>query len=150
MNIVGTILLARSLKPVIGPFITPRFRRAMIVIALSSAVLAGVSYGVWDGLDMLLGRTLPAQIVSLLLALALGGLAYLWMAKRLGLDELRGLAQMRRARATEHLALLAEVRRADRQRHLAEREPACDLVEQEPARAAPAPPTRARGAGASP
>jgi hypothetical protein len=58
-----------------------------------------VSYGVWVGLDTLLGRTLPAQFVSLLLGLALGGLAYLWTAKRLGLDEMRGLAQMRRARA---------------------------------------------------
>jgi ABC-type Mn2+/Zn2+ transport system permease subunit len=85
---------------VIGPFVTPRFRRAMIVIALSAAVLAGVSYGVWYGLDALLGRALPAQIVSLLLGLALGGLAYLWTAKRLGLDELRALSQMRRVRAS--------------------------------------------------
>jgi putative peptidoglycan lipid II flippase len=99
VNIVGTILLSRSLKPVIGPFITPRFRRAMIVIALSSAVLAGSSYGIWKGLDTVLGRTLPAQLVSLLLALALGGLAYLWTAKRLGLDELRALSRMRRQRA---------------------------------------------------
>jgi ABC-type Mn2+/Zn2+ transport system permease subunit len=99
VNIVGTILLSRSLKPVIGPFITPRFRRAMIVIALSSAALAGVSYGVWYGLDALLGRALPAQLVSLLLGLGLGGLAYLWTAKRLGLDELRSLARMRRSRA---------------------------------------------------
>ena len=99
MNIVGTVLLSRSLKPLIGPFNGPPFRRAMIVISLASAVLAGVSYGVWYGLDALLGRTLPAQIVSLLLGLALGGLAYLFTAKRLGLDELRSLARMRRARA---------------------------------------------------
>jgi putative peptidoglycan lipid II flippase len=98
VNIVGTILLSRSLKPVIGPFITPRFRRAMLVIAVASAVLAGVSFGVWYGLDALLGRTLPAQFVSLLLGLGLGGLAYLWTAKRLGLDELRALHQMRRSR----------------------------------------------------
>jgi hypothetical protein len=99
VNIVGASLLSRSLRPVIGQFITPPFRRAMLVIALSSTVLAGVSFGVWDGLDTLLGRTLPAQIVSLVLGLGLGGLAYLWTAKRLGLDELRSLAQLRRARA---------------------------------------------------
>jgi putative peptidoglycan lipid II flippase len=99
VNIVGTILLSRSLKPITGPFITPRFRRAMIVIALSSTVLAGISYGVWYGLDALLGRTLPAQVVSLVLALLAGGLGYLWTAKRLGLDELRALARMRRARS---------------------------------------------------
>jgi hypothetical protein len=50
-------------------------------------------------LDTLLGRTLPAQIISLVLGLGLGGLAYLWTAKRLGLDELRSLARLRRARA---------------------------------------------------
>jgi putative peptidoglycan lipid II flippase len=99
VNIVGAVLLSRSLRPLIGPFITPRFRRAMLVIALSAAVLAGVSFGVWDGLDRLLGRTLPAQIVSLLLGLGGGGLAYLWTARRLGLDELRSLAQMRRSRS---------------------------------------------------
>jgi putative peptidoglycan lipid II flippase len=98
VNIVGASLLSRSLRPVIGPFITPPFRRAMLVIALSSTVLAGISFGVWYGLDTLLGRTLPAQIVSLVLGLGLGGLAYLWTAKRLGLDELRALSQMRRAR----------------------------------------------------
>jgi hypothetical protein len=99
VNIVGASLLSRSLRPVIGQFITPPFRRAMLVIALSSTVLAGISFGVWYGLDTLLGRTLPAQIVSLVLGLGLGGLAYLWTAKRLGLDELRSLAQLRRARA---------------------------------------------------
>ena len=99
VNIVGMLLLSRSLKPLVGTFITPRFRRAMIVIVLSSAVLAVVSYGVWRGLDTLLGRTFPAQVVSLLLALTLGAMAYLGTAKRLGLDELRALHQMRRSRA---------------------------------------------------
>ena len=52
----------------------------------------------WATPFLLLGRSLPAQIVSLVLALALGGVAYLFTAKRLGLDELRALAQLRRAR----------------------------------------------------
>ena len=65
---------------------------------LSSALLAGVSYGVWYGLDMLLGRTLPAQFVSLLGGLAAGGLVYLRAARWLGLDEMRALAAMRRSR----------------------------------------------------
>jgi putative peptidoglycan lipid II flippase len=99
VNIIGSILLARSLRPLIGPFVTPRFRRAMLVIGLASALLAGVSYGVWYGLDQLLGRTLPAQVVSLLLALAAGGLTYLGTTHRLGLDELSALRRMRGARA---------------------------------------------------
>ena len=32
VNVIGTFLLSRSLKPLVGPFVTPRFRRAMIVI----------------------------------------------------------------------------------------------------------------------
>ena len=42
-----------------------------------AAVLAGVSYGVWDVLDAELGRSVGAQIVSLGAGLAAGGLAYL-------------------------------------------------------------------------
>ncbi len=98
VNVIGSFLLARSLKPIVGEFVTPRFRRAMLVIGLASALLAGVSYGVWYGLDMLLGRTLPAQLVSLVGGLAAGALVYLWTARWLGLDEIRTLAALRRSR----------------------------------------------------
>ncbi|MEO9177146.1 MAG: hypothetical protein ABI317_16650, partial [Gaiellales bacterium] len=77
----------------------PRFRRAMLVVALGSTLLAGVSYGVWSGLDHVLGRTLPAQVVSLMLGLGAGALTYLWTTHRLGLDELQTLRELRRARA---------------------------------------------------
>ena len=39
----------------------------------AAALLGGVAYGVWYGLDELLGRSLPAQLVSVGVALALGG-----------------------------------------------------------------------------
>jgi hypothetical protein len=69
----------------------------MLVIVVAATLLGGVSYGVWYGLDMLLGRTLPAQFVSLLGGLTAGGLVYLRMARWLGLDEMRALAAMRRS-----------------------------------------------------
>jgi putative peptidoglycan lipid II flippase len=97
VNVIGTILLSRSLKPIVGAFITPRFRRAMLVIALASTLLAGVSYGVWYAVDHVLGRTLPAQALSLVLGLGAGALTYLWTTQRLGLDELRSLRELRRA-----------------------------------------------------
>ena len=97
-NVIGTFLLSHTLKPLVGPFVTPPFRRAMIVIVVAAALLAGVSYGVWYGLDMLLGRALPAQFVSLLGGLVAGGLVYLRTARWLGLDEMRALAAMRRTR----------------------------------------------------
>jgi putative peptidoglycan lipid II flippase len=70
----------------------------MLVIAFCSALLAGVSYGVWYGLDRALGRSLPAQFVSLVLGLTAGGLVYLRTTRRLGLDELGALRELRRAR----------------------------------------------------
>jgi putative peptidoglycan lipid II flippase len=98
VNVIGTFLLSHTLKPLVGPFVTPPFRRAMLVIVLAATLLAGVSYGVWYALDMLLGRTLPAQFVSLLGGLVAGGLVYLRTARWLGLDEMRALAAMRRSR----------------------------------------------------
>ena len=150
VNIIGTILLSRSLKPVVGPFITPRFRRAMLVIVLASAVLAGVSFGVWYGLDALLGRTLPAQFVSLLFGLGLGGLAYLWTTKRLGLDELRALHA---DAALAHARSVSASRRGT-SRHPGTR-PCRARVRARSRRAAacregPAPPTRGCAVAASP
>ena len=43
---------------------------------LGAAILGGVTYGVWYGLDELLGRSLIAQIVSVGTALVAGGAAY--------------------------------------------------------------------------
>ncbi len=54
-------------------------RRTLIAAAqmtFAAGLLAGVAYGVWSGLDGLLGRGVPAQCVSMGAALAAGGLAY--------------------------------------------------------------------------
>ena len=47
-------------------------------IALASALLAGISWLVWYGLDQLLGRSLVGQIVSVGAAAAAG----LWLYSR--------------------------------------------------------------------
>src|SRR5439155_27219453 len=47
-----------------------------IRVLAAAALLAGVSYGVWYGLDQELGRSTIAQIVSLGVALAAGFAAY--------------------------------------------------------------------------
>ena len=49
---------------------------AVLRIAGASALVAVVSYGVWKPLDSALGRSLPAQFVSLGLALLAAGTAY--------------------------------------------------------------------------
>ena len=53
-----------------------RFMWTTARVLLASAALAGVSFGVWDGLDHVLGRDLAGQIVSLGTALLAGAVVY--------------------------------------------------------------------------
>lgn len=52
---------------------------AVIRICVASAVLAGVSWFVWWGLDDALGRSLPAQIVSVGMGIGTGTMFYIAM-----------------------------------------------------------------------
>ena len=60
----------------------------------AAVLLGGVAYGAWYGLDDLLGRSLPAQLVSVGVALALGGIAYAAVVLRSGLPEARQIADL--------------------------------------------------------
>ncbi len=76
------------LRRLLGGLELGRLTDAGLRIALASAALAAVSFGVWDLLDDALGRGLGGQIVSLGIALALGGLTYLGVARMLRIEEL--------------------------------------------------------------
>ncbi len=65
-------------------------------ISLAAAVLAGVSFAVWDALDSALGRGLGGQVISLGAALALGGLAYLGAARVMRIAELEQILRLLR------------------------------------------------------
>jgi len=65
-----------------------RLLDSAIRITIASAALAAVSFGVWDVLDSALGRGLGGQIVSLGVALGLGGIVYVGAAKLLRIAEL--------------------------------------------------------------
>ena len=67
-------------------------------ITIASAALAGVGWLVWDLLDEALGRGLVGQIVSLGSGLALGGIAYLAVAKLLRVAELEQIMRLLRRR----------------------------------------------------
>jgi len=69
-----------------------------IRIAIAAAALAAVSFGVWDVLDSALGRGLAGQIVSLGVALGLGGLSYLGAARVLRIAELDQILRLVRRR----------------------------------------------------
>jgi putative peptidoglycan lipid II flippase len=93
-NVVLCVLEARVLRRGLGGLELGRTLRAMLLIAAASALLGVVAYGVWYGLDSLLGRSLPAQLISVGVALAVGGLAYGAVLLRSGLPEARQIVDL--------------------------------------------------------
>jgi putative peptidoglycan lipid II flippase len=79
-TVVGTIVmcvaqgwvLRRDLSGIQGA----RMLSVGVRVVLAAALLAGVSYAAWYGLDEALGRALVAQLVSVGAAIAAGGAVY--------------------------------------------------------------------------
>jgi putative peptidoglycan lipid II flippase len=88
-NAVMMVLLATRLRRELGGLEVMRTMRAVVLMIAAAVLLAAVSYAVWWALDHFLGRSLPAQIVSVGLALALGAAAYGAVLLRGGLPEAR-------------------------------------------------------------
>jgi putative peptidoglycan lipid II flippase len=99
VNLAGTAALLWLLRRRIHRIELKETARATVRIVAASAVLAGVSYEIWRGLEDALGHSLGAQIVSLGLALVAGGAAYLGACRLLGVRELQTLLSLRRRRA---------------------------------------------------
>jgi putative peptidoglycan lipid II flippase len=93
-NVVLTVLEARRLRQELGGLEIGRTLRAAALMLAASAVLGAVAYGVWYVIDDALGRSLPAQLVSVGLALALGGLAYAAVLLRSRLPEARQIVDL--------------------------------------------------------
>jgi hypothetical protein len=67
-------------------------------VAAASAVVGGLAYLVWEPLDASLGRSFPAQVVSLGAALGVAVAAYLGLCRLFRVEELgvlRGLFRNR-------------------------------------------------------
>jgi putative peptidoglycan lipid II flippase len=99
VNIAGTWALLALLRRRMGPLGLTQASRSFVLVSIASAVLAGVSWGVWHGADALVGRSLPGQILSVGAALALGIAAFFGACRLLGVDELETMLRLRRARA---------------------------------------------------
>ena len=99
VNIAGTVVLLIMLRRHIGRLDVARTLSSVVRITLAGLLLAGVAYGVWRGLDEALGRRFVAQLVSLGLALGVGGAVYLGACRLLGVRELAALRLLRRRRA---------------------------------------------------
>ena len=99
VNIAGTAALLYFFRRRVGGFGLRETTRTFALVCVASAVLAGVGWGIWHVLDSGLGRSLPAQIVSLGAGLTVGSAAFLGMCRLLRVRELDTLLRLRRARA---------------------------------------------------
>lgn len=92
VNIAGTAALLAAMQRRIGGVELAKTAASLLRVVVASALLAGVAYGVWEPLDAALGRSFPAQLVSLGLALAAGTAVFLLAARALRLRELELLS----------------------------------------------------------
>jgi putative peptidoglycan lipid II flippase len=99
VNIAGTVALLVLFRRRMAGFEIGETARSFGLVCAASAVLAGVGWGIWRLLDSGLGQSLPAQIVSLGAALALGYAAFFGVCRLLGVRELETLLRLRRRRA---------------------------------------------------
>jgi putative peptidoglycan lipid II flippase len=99
VNIAGTWALIVLFRRRMGGFELGETARSFVLVAVASVALAAVAWAVWRLLDSGLGRSLPAQIVSLGLGLALGYAAFFGACRLLGVRELETMLRLRRARA---------------------------------------------------
>jgi putative peptidoglycan lipid II flippase len=99
VNIAGTWALLVLFRRRMGGFELAETGRTFALVTVASAALAGVAWGIWRLLDAGLGRSLPAQVVSLGLGLLLGYAAFFGMCRLLGVRELETMLRLRRARA---------------------------------------------------
>jgi putative peptidoglycan lipid II flippase len=86
-SVTMTVLQGLLLRREIGGLEVARTLRAAVITLAAAAVLGLVARGVWEGLDSLLGRSLPAQLVAVGAAVAVGGAVYVAVMLRSGLPE---------------------------------------------------------------
>ncbi len=97
-TVVGTVGMTVAqglfLRGDLGGVEGARTLGAALKMLLASAGLALVSYGVWLGLDGLLGRALPAQVVAVAVAVSAGTFAYAGAVWALRIPEGRQIARL--------------------------------------------------------
>jgi putative peptidoglycan lipid II flippase len=96
VNMAGTVALIAVLQRRKQRLDLGEIGKATALICVVSALLAGVAFGVWDGLDHALGQSFGAQLLSLGGALAVGIAFYVLACKLLGVRELHTLLSLRR------------------------------------------------------
>ena len=94
-NIAGTIALLVVLRRRIHRIDGRAIATTTIKVVLASAVVGVVAWTIWDPLDMALGRSFPAQLLSLGCALGAAIAVYLVCCRLLKVRELQALLSLR-------------------------------------------------------
>jgi putative peptidoglycan lipid II flippase len=97
VNMAGAATLIYLMRRRLGGLDGRRTASSVARILVASAGVAGVAYIVWEPLDSALGRSFPAQVVSLGLALTAATAVYLGLCRVLRVRELGALRQLRRS-----------------------------------------------------
>jgi putative peptidoglycan lipid II flippase len=95
VNVAGTAALLVLLRRRVGPIEVRAIGSATLRIVAASVVLGVTAYPVWRVLDDALGRSWPAQVVSLGSALVVGGGLYLAACRALRVREIDALLSLR-------------------------------------------------------
>ncbi len=96
VNIAGTAALLVLMRRRLGGIEGAKTAAATARIVVAAAAVAAVAYGVWKPLDVTLGHSFGAQLVSLGPALAASCLVYVGASHLLGVRELGPLVSMAR------------------------------------------------------
>ena len=94
-NVAGAAALAFLLRRRIGPIGGSAIASTLVKVTAASALVGVVSYVVWRPLDGALGRSFPAQAVSLGAALTVAVLTYLFACRALRVREMQALLSLR-------------------------------------------------------
>jgi putative peptidoglycan lipid II flippase len=94
-NVAGTAALFVLLRRRLGRLELRETSDTIFRVTIASAVVAGISFGVWYGFDQAFGRSFLGQLVSVATALALGVVAYLIACRALKVRELGALLALR-------------------------------------------------------
>jgi putative peptidoglycan lipid II flippase len=104
--VIGTAVASAAMTMAQAYFLRPKLHgielgttlAAVAKMLVAAALLGGVAYGVWYGLDQALGRRLIAQIVSVGTALTAGSLTYAAATLAMRIPEARQILQLLRSR----------------------------------------------------
>jgi putative peptidoglycan lipid II flippase len=94
-NVVSTVALVVLLRGQLGRIGGRAIASALWRIVTASALLAPVAYGLWRPLDSALGRSFPAQVVSLGVALGAAIGVYALACRALRVREMQALLSLR-------------------------------------------------------